>query len=496
MFPKRNCFVLLFFQSCLFLFSFPTSAQTITSFTPVSGPTGTAGSTIITITGTGFNATPSSNVVFFGPAYATPSAATTTSLTVTAPAGVSFQNLSVLNKATGLFAFANSQAPFISTFYNEGAMLFPSAANYTFSYVSAKPYCKTGDIDGDGKPDIVLLNPASNSISVLRNTSSTGNISFATNVDITTGTTPHAFSIVDMDGDGKPDIIVGTTGVSGTPFSILRNTSTSGSVSFASKVDISTTSTNSEELTIADFDGDGKPDIGYISTVGYSVHVIRNTSTIGSLSFTGNVFSNLIAVSLKSVISADFDGDGKVDLAALKNVSASTAIIYRNTSTVGSVSFASAVNIATGTTTADITAGDIDGDGKPDLISTNTGGSNIATIKNTSTTGVISFAARSGTSVGTNPVCIVMGDIDGDGKPDAAVAVSSINTVYVFRNSSTSGNISLATRFSIPVITTPSYFAFCDFDGDGKPDLAIVNSSTLTVQRSLSKERVLFRLGF
>ncbi len=494
MFPKRNCFVYFSIQTCVCLFSISGFSQTITSFTPVSGPTGSAGSTTITITGTGFNTTPSNNIVFFGAVYATPSLASATSLTVSVPAGSTYQNLSVLNKQTGLFAYANLKPPFISTFYNEGALLFSATPNYTFSYVSSKPYFKIGDVDGDGKPDILLLNVAANSISVLRNTSTSGLISFASKIDFTTGTSPHGFSIVDVDGDGKPDIVAANIG--STTISVLLNTSTAGSVSFAAKVDISLGSRTSEDLALADFDGDGKPDIGFISTNSTSGVVFRNTSSIGSVSFvsaTGFLFGT---PSLKTILCADFDGDGKVDMAILSFVSASLAYIFRNTSTTGTISFASPVSVSSGTISAWFTAGDVDGDGKPDLVTTNITGKNVRTIFNTSSPGTISFGTFNGNPVGTNPTCVVMGDIDGDGKPDLAASVSGIDSVYLFRNNSTPGTIGLSARVGIPVITAPSFIAFCDFDGDGKPDLAVVNATTFSVQRSQSKDKTLFRLGF
>lgn len=467
----------------------PAGAQTITSFTPVSGPTGAQGSTTITITGTGFNTTASNNVVFFGAVSAIPSAATATSLTVTVPAGATYQYLTVLNKATNLRATAYSQDPFVPTFYNEGAMQFSGNSDYTRSYSSSKPYFKIGDVDGDGKPDVVLLNVAANTVSVLRNTSTAGSISFAAPVDLTTGNTPKCIAIDDMDGDGKPDLIVGNSG--DLKFSVLLNTSTPGSVSFASKVDFSATSASSvDELAVVEIDGDGKPDILFITINGASslIKFMINASTVGSLAFTNNASDPIN--SPKNIVVADFDRDGKADWAIASNATG-TGKFYRNNSSPGSVTLATGFSIAVGTSPAWIASGDMDGDGKADLVSTNTGGSNIATLLNTSTSGSTSFAARVGTTISTTPSCVVIGDFDGDGKPDIAALGKGNSTINIFRSNATTGNITLGARVTLSAITSPDYFAFCDFDGDGKPDIAVANSTTFMIQKSVSKQKSL-----
>src|ERR1044072_5574263 len=78
---------------------------TISSFSPVSGPPGT----VMTITGTGFNTTASSNIVFLGPVKGTVTAATATSLTVTVPANAGYQPFTVTSN--NLTAY--SAKPFI-----------------------------------------------------------------------------------------------------------------------------------------------------------------------------------------------------------------------------------------------------------------------------------------------------------------------------------------------------------------------------------------------
>jgi len=93
----------------------------ITNFSPKSGPTGAAGSTTVTITGTGFSTTSANNIVYFGEVQATVTAATTTQLTVTAPAGATWQNISV--NVGGLTAYSYSVAnPFIPTFATKNSI--------------------------------------------------------------------------------------------------------------------------------------------------------------------------------------------------------------------------------------------------------------------------------------------------------------------------------------------------------------------------------------
>ena len=121
-----------------------------------------------------------------------------------------------------------------------------------------------GDFEGDGKPDLAVANLLSNTVSVYRNTSSSGSIStgsFAAKVDFTTGNTPTSVAIGDLDGDGKLDLVVAC--VRSNSISVIRNTSSSGSIdanSFAAKVDFATGDSPKSEA-IGDLDEDGKPDL-------------------------------------------------------------------------------------------------------------------------------------------------------------------------------------------------------------------------------------------
>ncbi|KAA9325709.1 hypothetical protein F0P94_17400, partial [Adhaeribacter soli] len=251
---------------------------TITSFTPLSGQPGTS----VTITGTNFNATAANNVVFFGATRATVTAASATSLMVTVPAGAAHAPITVLNTATTLATY--SSRFFLPTFSpNKGSITTADMAPKADFATGNEPFSVAiGDIDGDGKPDLAIANFNSNTVSVLRNTGSSGTVSFAAKTDFTTGIAPHSVAIGDIDGDGKPDLV--TANYSSNSVSVLRNTGSNGTVSFATKADF-TTGGAPTSVAIGDIDGDGKPDLAIANLSSTYVSVLRNIGSSGTVSF-------------------------------------------------------------------------------------------------------------------------------------------------------------------------------------------------------------------
>ncbi len=468
---------------------------TIITFAPISGPAGSS----VTITGTNFNTTPANNVVVFGATRATVTAATSTQLTVTVPAGATYAPITVLNTTTGLLAYSKSN--FTPTFSPNKGIITAADFNPKVDFTAgANPWSVAiGDLDGDGKADLAVTNYSSNAVSVYRNTSSIGSInaaSFAPKVDFTTGSGPFSASIGDLDGDGKPDLVVANR--DNNTVSVFRNTSISGSItsaSFAPKVDF-TAGGSPISVSIGDLDGDGKADLAVPNLADNTISVYRNTSS--SRSITNASFAPKVDFATGTqpifVAMGDIDGDDLADL-AVANYGSTTVSVYRNAGNSGSIttaSFVPKVDFTTGVFPYSVSIGDLDGDGKADLVVANNGNATVSLYRNTSSSGAIttaSFAAKVDLTTGDAPTFLAMGDLDGDSKVDLAVANRFSNTVSVIRNMSSSGSItasSFAAKVDFITGTQPIFVAINDLDGDGKADLAVANygSNTVSVIRN------------
>lgn len=455
---KKTFLITFLFYSVIAL-----SQPTITSFSPMSGPIGT----IDTILGTGFSTTLGNNVVYFGATRATVNSAISTRLIVIVPIGATYQNITVM--VSGLIAY--SLKPFIVTFGNGGsfsASSFDTKIDFT---TGSDPWFVTlGDLDGDGKSDIVVANMTSNTLSIFRNTSSSGVISFATKIDVAGALKPNGIAISDIDGDGKPDLSV--SAASSSKYFVYRNTSTNGNISFASPISI-LTGNSPVGIAAADFNADGKTDI-VVPNSDSTISVYKNTSTIGNITFAAKIdFTTGYVPQFPSI--GDFDGDGKPDI-VVSNTGETTISVFRNTTSSGAISFASKINLSS-LSTAWLTAiGDLDGDGKLDIVVADYGNTNVTVVfRNISTSGNILFAPKVNLSAATGPWGVAISDLDGDGKPDIAI---TDNKVSIYKNTCTNGTISFTPRVNYSTSTTFNGIAIGDLDGDGKPDIVATRGDT------------------
>ncbi len=216
-------------------------------------------------------------------------------------------------------------------------------------------------------------------------------------------------------------------------------------------------------VTSADFNGDGIIDLAVANEISTDVSILLGTGT-GSF---GNAINFNVGVghNPQTVISSDFNGDGKVDLATA-NYSNDISVLLGN----GNGSFGAATSFTAGTTTQSLISEDINGDGKKDLVVVNEGSNNISVLLGT---GTGSFGAATNFAVGSFPYSVCSGDFNGDGKADLAVANynSSISVLLG------TGIVSFSTT-SFLAGTGPRSIITGDFNGDTNLDLAVANETS------------------
>jgi hypothetical protein len=204
-----------------------TNALRLTGFSPASGAIGSS----ITLTGEGFSPEATSNIVFFsGGVRATVTSASETSLTVTVPPGAIYGPITITagrSTVRSTLGFDISLPPRI---------LDSSAfdAPLIFSPGNSPGQTRVADLDGDGRPDLAVAHQSG--VAVYRN-SGTGSVAgiFSPKFDLPIGQAPFDLHAVDLDGDGKLDLMAIVYNAN--TASIFRNISTNGIIAFAPQID-------------------------------------------------------------------------------------------------------------------------------------------------------------------------------------------------------------------------------------------------------------------
>ncbi len=262
---------------------------------------------------------------------------------------------------------------------------------------------------------------------------------FAAQNTFATGSGPFSVAVVDVNGDGRPDLIVANYFSSSSAVSVLLNTTAPGAAtpSFAAQQTF-VTGVGPQSVSVADVNGDGKPDLIVVNANGNTVSVLLNITAPGAPtpSFaTQQSFAT--GVDPFSVTVADVNGDGKPDL-IVANFNDNTVSVLLNTTVPGAMtpSFATQRTFAAGSSPISITAAQINGDGKPDLIVANRNDNTVSVLLNTTAPGATtpSFATQQTFVTGLGPISVTVADVNGDGKPDLIVANYNGNTVSVLLN--------------------------------------------------------------
>jgi hypothetical protein len=215
--------------------------------------------------------------------------------------------------------------------------------------------------------------------------------------------------------------------------------------------------------------------------------VLRNVSSLGNIAF-GPKADLAIPSGGVRVVFSDLDGDGKLDIVATAYTPATVSVI-RNVSTVGSLttsSFAPRIDFGLGGSGHTPGIADLDGDGKPDLAVVTELSSIFSVFRNVSTPGTFSnssLAARVDFSTGYNAWGLSIGDLDGDGRPDAVFCNQYDNTLSIYRNQ---------VGFAVPpVITSQPTNQVVPLKGSASFSVVASGSSPLSYQWSLNGTNII-----
>ncbi|MFI5171023.1 MAG: FG-GAP-like repeat-containing protein [Chitinophagales bacterium] len=338
---------------------------------------------------------------------------------------------------------------------------------------------KSVDIDHDGKVDIVADFSGSANVQVFLNTS-TGEgakrITFSTPFLIEIeGNKPFKFDLSDLNRDQRPEVIL-VDDVAG-ELIVFKNISSPGSVKFASPQTFAFPD-GIISVTSCDLNMDSFNEL--IANCGESLGVLKNTSAKESEITFDRYAKFPMNGHVKDIRCADIDGDGYADIAA----GTSTGIsVLRSTFTTGSktISFNSPEGFSTGHSVNTLDIGDMDGDFKPDIVTANWPENNFSVIKNISEPGKINFSDAINVSSAAS-TGIALADFDQDGKLDVATMSDGkkINVTELYRNISEDND-----QFTFAVaqnyIPAGSKIIIDDFDNNGNYDLAGVNDPGNTI---------------
>jgi len=277
---------------------------------------------------------------------------------------------------------------------------------------------------------------------------------------------PTSVAVGDFNGDGKLDLAVAnSSNLSGDVSILLGN----GDGTFQAAVDYSAGSLP-ESVAVGDFRGDGKLDLAVANYNDNNVSILLGN---GGGTFQAAVNYATTWTGPYSVAVGDFNGDGKLDL-VVANYAGSVSILLGN----GDGTFQAAVNYSTGsfgTYSTSVAVGDFNGDGKLDLAVANSGSNNVSILLGK---GDGTFQAAVNYATGTEPFSVAVADFNGDGKLDLVVANEGSNNVSILLGNG-DGTFQAAVDYGAG--TYPDAVAVGDFNGDGKLDLVVANDGSSNV---------------
>lgn len=364
---------------------------------------------------------------------------------------------------------------FVRLLLNDGEGGFEPPASTASVGFSGGPMV-TGDLDGDGSPDLALADTAGGTVALLFNDGE-GMLSSSQFISVEAQSL-DGVAVGDVDGDGMADIVVSGTGVTEPGLwpqqQGLWTLINTGSGQFAEPV--VDEMFNVRDIVLADLDGDGHLDVaGHV--IGSNV-AIRLNDGEGGWHPRRNWNTTWTPTDLAV---GDLNGDGRPDLvtpASGQQDVGDFALIFN----LGGGEFAAREDYHLPGVTSELAIEDLDGDGVLDVVAglEQAGPNALAFLPGDGDKGVVLPPVLSdelGSFGSINPGAPALADFNGDGDPDIVVAIDGTPNGAFVADGDGSGQFDVANMIELSTTGRASGAVVADFNRSGRMDVAVTNSS-------------------
>ena len=344
-------------------------------------------------------------------------------------------------------------------------------------------FVASGDVNGDGKSDLIIANGGGQTVSVLINRTQAGSsvADFAEQQEFLTNLGPATVAVTDINQDGRLDLVAASFNGR---IAVLLNTAEPGATtaSFAPFFQFDGIA-EVRSLAIADMNNDGKADvvtnIEAISAASVWINTTMAGASVPSFESQQNFDAGWTPM---AVIASDINGDGKIDMVAGNNCYQTIGVLMNQTEP-GSlqVTLSPPQQFSTGTCAFYLASGDLNGDSKPDVVIGNPNLDSISVLINDTGANAVtaSFNSPQVFGAGERPIGVLVSDINGDGRLDLLSANYDGSSVSVIVNTTVGagGAVSFAEHQEFSVGTGTRTLVSADLNGDGLADVGTANSS-------------------